>query len=109
MPCAELKLDRSFVLNCSSDRLRRALCQTAVDLAHRVQSPICAEGIDNVDDLRALIAMGCDTAQGFIFAKAMPPAEFVREVIDRPSDFAERLAYCARMAAGAAAPVPASA
>ena len=98
MPCAELKLDRSFVANCASDRLKHALCQTVVDLAHRVQSRICAEGVENADDLRAIIRMGCDTAQGFIFAKPMPPDEFVREVMDRSSDFARRLASCAALA-----------
>jgi EAL domain-containing protein (putative c-di-GMP-specific phosphodiesterase class I)/FixJ family two-component response regulator len=100
LPCAELKLDRSFVSRCSSDRLKHALCQAVVDLAHRVGSRICAEGVDNVDDLRAVIRMGCDTVQGYIFAKPMPPDEFAKEVIDRPSDFTERLAHYAGVAPG---------
>ena len=81
LPCVELKLDRSFVSNCSSDQLKHALCQTVVDLAHRVGNLVCAEGIDNVEDLRSVIQMGCDTAQGFLFARPMPPDEFVKKII----------------------------
>jgi EAL domain-containing protein (putative c-di-GMP-specific phosphodiesterase class I) len=69
LPFIELKLDRSFVLHCSSDPSKKALCHSAIDLAHRFGASACAEGVDNPHDLRTLIEMGCDTAQGFLFAK----------------------------------------
>jgi EAL domain-containing protein (putative c-di-GMP-specific phosphodiesterase class I) len=50
LPCVELKLDRSFVSNCASDRLKHAVCKTLVDLAHRVGNVVCAEGVENPDD-----------------------------------------------------------
>ena len=37
LPFVELKLDRSFVSNCAADKLKRALCQTVVDLARRLE------------------------------------------------------------------------
>jgi EAL domain-containing protein (putative c-di-GMP-specific phosphodiesterase class I) len=93
LPCVELKLDRSFVSNCASDRLKNALCQTVVDLAHRVGSLVCAEGVETVEDLEAIIRMGCDTAQGHIFAKPVPPETFAGSVIARPMQFAERFSH----------------
>ena len=93
LPCAELKLDRSFVSNCPSDRLKNALCQTGVDLAHRVGSQVCAEGVETIEELEALIRMGCDSAQGYVFAKPMPPEAFAVSVIARPQQFAERFAH----------------
>ena len=102
LPCVELKLDRSFVSNCSSDRLKHALCQTVVDLAHRVGSAVCAEGVENVDDLRSVIRMGCDTTQGFLFAKPLPPEIFVTKAIALPSDCAELLAEIRRHSDGQA-------
>lgn len=96
LPCVELKLDRSFVSNCSTDRLKHALCQTVIDLAHRVGSLVCAEGLENDDDLRSLVQMGCDTAQGFMFARPMSPDLFVQEVIARPLDAVQSLADSAR-------------
>jgi EAL domain-containing protein (putative c-di-GMP-specific phosphodiesterase class I)/FixJ family two-component response regulator len=86
LSCVELKLDRSYVTQCSSDPLKHAVCQTMVDLAHRVGVAVCAEGIENPEDLRAVIPMGCDIAQGFLFAKPMPPDVFVAWVIARDAD-----------------------
>jgi len=93
LPSVELKLDRSFVSNCASDRLKNALCQTVVDLAHRVGSQVCAEGVETAEDLEAIIQMGCDTAQGYIFAKPMPRETFAASMIARPMQFAERFAH----------------
>jgi two-component system, cell cycle response regulator len=81
LPFAEVKIDRSFVSGCGSNQLRRSLCQTVVDLAHRFGATACAEGVETVEDLRALMAMGCDTGQGFLFAKAMPAANFISVVL----------------------------
>ena len=92
-PSVELKLDRSFVSGCASDRLKHALCLTVVDLAHRVGSQVCAEGVENIEDLKCLIRMGCDTAQGYIFAKPMPPETLAANVIARPQQFAERFGH----------------
>ena len=91
LPCVELKLDRSFVSSCSSDPLKHALCQTVVDLAHRVGSRVCAEGVEQPEDLRSVIEMGCDTVQGYIFAKPMPPDVFIERVKAWPSDSVQRL------------------
>jgi EAL domain-containing protein (putative c-di-GMP-specific phosphodiesterase class I)/ActR/RegA family two-component response regulator len=76
LPFSELKLDRSFVADCSSNPLKHGLCRTVVDLARHFGAAICAEGVENPEDLRALIDMGCDSAQGFLFARPMPFDEF---------------------------------
>lgn len=66
---AELKIDGSFALNCSKDRSKRALCQSVVALAHRFGAATCAEGVENHADLKTLIDINCDIAQGFLFTK----------------------------------------
>jgi predicted signal transduction protein with EAL and GGDEF domain len=71
LPFVELKLDRSFVSNCASDKLKYALCQTVVDLAHRFQASLCAEGVETADDLRCVTKLGFDSAQGYFLAKPM--------------------------------------
>jgi EAL domain-containing protein (putative c-di-GMP-specific phosphodiesterase class I) len=72
LPFAELKLDRSFVDNCSLDPTNAALCRTAVELAHRFDSVAVAEGIETKEDLATIRSTGCDIGQGFLFAQAMP-------------------------------------
>jgi EAL domain-containing protein (putative c-di-GMP-specific phosphodiesterase class I)/CheY-like chemotaxis protein len=77
MPFREIKLDRGFVADCGSDPLKRALCQTVVDLARRFGATTCAEGVETADDLRCLAELGFDAAQGFYFAKPMPLQPFL--------------------------------
>jgi EAL domain-containing protein (putative c-di-GMP-specific phosphodiesterase class I) len=72
LPVIEVKIDRSFVAGCASDPLKHGLCQTVVDLAHRFGATACAEGVEAPEDMRALIKMNCDTAQGYLFAEPMP-------------------------------------
>jgi EAL domain-containing protein (putative c-di-GMP-specific phosphodiesterase class I) len=90
LPCIELKLDRTFVANCSADRLKYALCQTVIDLAHRFGCLVCAEGVENADDLQAIIQMGCDTGQGYFFSRPLAPDDFVKRVIVESLDFPAR-------------------
>jgi EAL domain-containing protein (putative c-di-GMP-specific phosphodiesterase class I) len=87
LPFVELKLDSSFVKNCATDATNAAICQTAVDLAHRFGSAAVAEGIENAADLQALMVMGCDFGQGVLIAPPMPQERFLdllRQRVNRP-------------------------
>jgi EAL domain-containing protein (putative c-di-GMP-specific phosphodiesterase class I) len=77
LPFVEIKLDRSFVANCATDATNAAICQTAVDLAHRFGSAAVAEGIESAADLQALMVMGCDFGQGVLIAPPMPQERFL--------------------------------
>jgi EAL domain-containing protein (putative c-di-GMP-specific phosphodiesterase class I)/ActR/RegA family two-component response regulator len=90
LPCAEVKLDRTFISNCSWDRHKQTLCRTVVDLAHSFGVTTCAEGVENIQDLRALIDMGCDSAQGFLFAKPMERQAFVQKLRKRADKAGDR-------------------
>jgi EAL domain-containing protein (putative c-di-GMP-specific phosphodiesterase class I)/FixJ family two-component response regulator len=83
LPFVEVKIDRSFVEGCASNQLKHGLCQTVVDLAHRFGASVCAEGVETAQDLRSLVGMGCDTAQGFLFAKAMPAEQLAEWMLSR--------------------------
>ena len=84
LPFIEVKIDRSFVSGCSSNQVKRGLCQTVVDLAHRFGATACAEGVETPEDLRELLRMNCDTAQGFLFGKPMPADKFASTLLARP-------------------------
>jgi EAL domain-containing protein (putative c-di-GMP-specific phosphodiesterase class I)/CheY-like chemotaxis protein len=77
LPFAELKLDRNLVMNCGKDDTSAALCQTGIDLAHRFGSKVVAEGIEKTSELEALLRMGCDLGQGFLFAPPMAKDRFI--------------------------------
>jgi EAL domain-containing protein (putative c-di-GMP-specific phosphodiesterase class I) len=77
LPFAELKVDHSFVLGCATDATNAAICQTAIDLAHRFGSAAVAEGVERQADLQALMVMGCDFGQGVLIAPPVPKERFL--------------------------------
>jgi EAL domain-containing protein (putative c-di-GMP-specific phosphodiesterase class I)/CheY-like chemotaxis protein len=86
LPYAELKLDRHLVSGCANDKVKRVTCEAVADLAHRSGLSVCAEGVERIDDLRRLTALGFDTAQGFFFAKPMPPEVFIARATGEPGN-----------------------
>ncbi len=77
MRFAELKLNSSFVKGCAGDPTNAAICQTAIDLAHRFGSAAVAEGIETVADLQAMQIMGCDFGQGALIAPPLAIDDFL--------------------------------
>jgi EAL domain-containing protein (putative c-di-GMP-specific phosphodiesterase class I)/ActR/RegA family two-component response regulator len=75
-PFAEIKIEADIVTNCLLHKTKFAACQSIVDLAHSVGAMACAEGVANLDQIHALIAMGCDSAQGPFFGKPQPIDSF---------------------------------
>jgi EAL domain-containing protein (putative c-di-GMP-specific phosphodiesterase class I) len=74
---AEVKLNPSFADGCASNPTNAAICQTAIELAHRLNALAVAEGIAGMADFNALQVMGCDLGQGTLFAPELPRDEFI--------------------------------
>jgi EAL domain-containing protein (putative c-di-GMP-specific phosphodiesterase class I) len=72
LPLAELKIDRSFVAGMLTNANDRAIVSTVIDLGHKFGLQVVAEGAESADILGALVALGCDAAQGFALAPALP-------------------------------------
>jgi EAL domain-containing protein (putative c-di-GMP-specific phosphodiesterase class I) len=92
LPFAELKIDNTFVKNCAIEGTNGAICQTAIDLAHRFGSVAVAEGIENIADLQALQVMRCDYGQGMLLAPPMPKERFIELLnsrLNRPKPVAD--------------------
>jgi EAL domain-containing protein (putative c-di-GMP-specific phosphodiesterase class I)/CheY-like chemotaxis protein len=77
MPFAEMKLDRSFVVGCGSDKVHAPVCKTVIDLAHSFGSLAVGIGLENASDATALLHMGCDLGQGFLLGQPMPEERFI--------------------------------
>ena len=77
LPFAELKLDRTFVTDCGTDKVNAPLCKTVIDLAHNFGSIAVAIGIEKASDVVALVSMGCDYGQGFLLGQPMPEERFL--------------------------------
>jgi EAL domain-containing protein (putative c-di-GMP-specific phosphodiesterase class I) len=77
LPFEELKLDRSFVADCGTDKVNAPLCKTVIDLAHSFGRYVVAVGIEKAADALALVSMGCDYGQGFLLGQPMPEERFI--------------------------------
>ncbi len=77
LPFAEVKIDRAFVTDCGSDKVKAPICKTAIDLAHNFGSVVVAVGIEKAADAVALVSMGCDFGQGYLLGQPMPEERFI--------------------------------
>lgn len=73
----EIKIDRSFVADLSVDGRTRKIVTALIELAHRCDIVVTAEGIETEEQQQLLTSLGCDHAQGFLLARPMTP-EVVR-------------------------------
>jgi EAL domain-containing protein (putative c-di-GMP-specific phosphodiesterase class I)/FixJ family two-component response regulator len=83
LPFKELKIDRSYISNCDTDRTSKGLCETIVEFAHKFGLTAVAEGIETAGELHVLREMGCDIGQGYLFARPQPKEELIATVRQR--------------------------
>jgi diguanylate cyclase len=76
LPIDRVKVDRSFVAGLGSADQDPTIVATVIDLAHRLGLAVVAEGVETEAELRAVQAMGCDEAQGFLLARPAPAHTF---------------------------------
>lgn len=83
-PFSRLKLDQSFIGDAPNER-SQALVSAILALASQLGMTTIAEGIENDEQLESLALSGCVRAQGFLFARPMPP-EAIAEYCSRVAD-----------------------
>ncbi|WP_432561564.1 putative bifunctional diguanylate cyclase/phosphodiesterase [Kineococcus sp. SYSU DK003] len=73
LPVDVLKIDRSFVA--SQDSAHADLVRLVIGAAHSFSLGVVAEGVEDDEQLAALLAADCDAAQGYLFARPLPAAD----------------------------------
>jgi len=76
IPFTEMKIDRAFVNGAAEIPATRAILESTVDLAKRLDMSIVAEGVENQDDWDLITELGIDLVQGYFVAKPMPAEAF---------------------------------
>jgi diguanylate cyclase (GGDEF)-like protein len=77
LPLDALKIDRSFVSNITTSVNDRSIAALAVRVGHDLGLQVVAEGVETEAQADVLRELGCDAAQGFLYAPALPFAELV--------------------------------
>jgi PAS domain S-box-containing protein len=78
LPVDVLKLDKSFVDTITSSREQHAIITAITQLARALGLEVVAEGIETVEELDVLVAMGCGFGQGYLLSRPMSYGDAVR-------------------------------
>ncbi len=73
-----LKVDQAFTRSLAQTAEGELLYRAIVSMAAALDMCVVAEGVETLDQLRVLQAIGCDEIQGFIISPAVPPAAIAR-------------------------------
>lgn len=76
-PMTQLKIDRSFVLDIAHNPRSEQLVAAMIDLAHRLEAVVVAEGVEEPGALAVLARLGCDFYQGYLKAHPAPADEVI--------------------------------
>ncbi|AVA38247.1 EAL domain-containing protein (plasmid) [Cupriavidus metallidurans] len=78
LPLDTIKIDRAFVVDLGRTPGAAAVVQSVIGLAEKLGMSTIAEGVETQRQVDLLRALGCTVAQGYLFAKPLPAAEFVQ-------------------------------
>ena len=79
IPLDTLKIDRSFVQDLPSERDVKFI-KTIIDISSTFDLKTIAEGVESLQQLRTLTELGCNSFQGFLFAKPMEANVLVKNI-----------------------------
>ena len=74
-PVDVLKIDGTFVAGLGREPQDASIVAAVISLAHALDLETVAEGVETDEQLEILKELGCDLAQGYLFARPAPPEE----------------------------------
>lgn len=79
-PIDRIKIDQSFVRNCTLDANDEVIVKTIIAMAHQLKVEVVAEGVELKEQLIFLQRLLCNEAQGYLFCRPLPPEELVEKI-----------------------------
>lgn len=76
LPVNAIKIDQSFVRGLPGHAVSAAIVESIIDLGHRLDLEVVAEGVETEATCKRLQELGCDTGQGYYVARPMPAGQF---------------------------------
>ncbi len=80
LPAGELKIDRGFVRELAKGNEDAAIISAIVALGRSLNLEIVAEGVETLAQQEFLTSLGCDSLQGFLLGRPMPPDELIAAI-----------------------------
>jgi EAL domain-containing protein (putative c-di-GMP-specific phosphodiesterase class I) len=76
LPVSEIKIDRSFVQGLLANGADHSIVAYTIRLAHDLNIPVVAEGVETDAELDELRSLGCDQFQGYLIARPLTARDF---------------------------------
>jgi EAL domain-containing protein (putative c-di-GMP-specific phosphodiesterase class I) len=77
LPISLVKIDKSFIDGLSSSKIDYAMVFSIISLAHILGDEVVAEGVEDLETIKALKAMSCDYIQGYYYSRPVSPEEIL--------------------------------
>jgi predicted signal transduction protein with EAL and GGDEF domain len=77
LPVNEIKIDKSFVSDMTSNENDLAIVRSIIELGHNLGLKVVAEGVESKAILDSLAALGCDHCQGYYISYPLPHERFM--------------------------------
>jgi diguanylate cyclase len=90
LPVNAVKIDKSFVINMTTDQNDAQIVRSTIDLAHNLGLKVIAEGVETLEVWDRLTALGCDEAQGYYMSRPLPASGLTQWMFDSPWGFRNR-------------------
>ena len=74
-PVDVLKIDQTFLVDLVEDPAGTVFLAAVTDLAHAIGLSVTAEGVETQQQAEVVAGVGCESSQGFYFARPMPAAQ----------------------------------
>lgn len=76
LPLTGLKIDQSFVRDAGGHRQYAAIVSAIISLVHNLNIDVVAEGVETLEQIALLQALGCAKGQGYLFSRPVKAADF---------------------------------
>lgn len=73
----KVKIDKAFIRGLAKSPEDQMLVKAVIDLSRLLEFDVMAEGVERETDRATLQSLGCKTAQGYLFSKAIPHAQAI--------------------------------
>lgn len=77
LPVHEVKIDKSFVADMTSNESDLSIVRSIIELGHNLGLKVVAEGVENKATLDSLVGLGCDCCQGYYISRPLPHDRFM--------------------------------
>jgi diguanylate cyclase (GGDEF)-like protein len=84
LPVQQVKIDRSFIREIGGSPYHKAVVQAALHVASSLQLDVVAEGVETIEQAEMLGRLGCPSAQGWLYSRAVERVEVIA-LLQQPS------------------------